>query len=310
MIDKPPNLAAGRASGFDAPQAPQGNPVYAALWMLGALASFTTMAVAGREISVELNTFQLMFYRSVIGLVVVLAIGAALPGGLRGLATARIGLHLTRNCVHFVGQFCWFFALTMISLAEVFAIEFTTPIWVALLAPLLLREQLTKGRILAVVFGFVGVLVVLRPGVNEFGPGHIAMLIGAVGFGLTMITTKQLSATEKPLTILFWMAVLQAPMGLIGTFGEVPLPSMGTALWLLLVGLCGLTAHYSIAQAFRWADASVVAPMDFMRLPVIAVVGMLLYSEALDPFVFIGGAVILAGNWLNIRHEKTRSTGA
>ena len=107
-----------------------------------------------------------------------------------------------------------FFALTLISLAEVFAIEFTTPIWVALLAALVLRERLTTGRVLAVVFGFVGVLVVLRPGANEFGPGHIAMLIGAVGFGLTMITTKQLSATEKPLTILFWMAVLQVPMGI------------------------------------------------------------------------------------------------
>ncbi|MEQ8442458.1 MAG: DMT family transporter [Alphaproteobacteria bacterium] len=310
MDDRTPKVAAGRAAGIEAPPKPQGNPVFAALWMLGALTSFATMAVAGREISAELDAFQLMFYRSIIGVVIVLAIGALIPGGLRGFGTNRIGLHLVRNSVHFLGQFCWFLAIALISLAEVFAIEFTTPIWVAVLAPLLLGERLTRGRVIAVALGFVGVLIILRPGSNDFGIGHIAMLIGAVGFGMTMIATKRLSATERPLTILFWMAVMQAPMGFLGAFGDVPWPSLQTGLWLVAVGVCGLTAHFSIAQAFRWADATVVAPMDFLRLPLIALVGMTFYAEPLDPFVFLGGAVVLAGNWLNIRFEKKKTQRA
>jgi drug/metabolite transporter (DMT)-like permease len=282
------------------------NPPVAAAWMLGALTSFALMAVAGREISKELDTFQLMFFRSVIGVLIVVAIAAALPGGLRRLKTERLGLHVLRNGFHFVGQFSWFFAITVISLAEVFALEFTTPIWVALLAPLILGERMTKIRAAAVVIGFAGVLIVLRPGATEVGIGHIAMLLGALCFASALLATKSLTATETPLAILFWMTLIQLPMGLIGSIGDFVIPGPVTGVWLVVVAVCGLTAHFCIAQAFRHADATTVVPMDFMRLPLIAVVGMLLYAEPLDPFVFLGGAVILAGNYINIRGERRR----
>ncbi|MDW3206569.1 MAG: DMT family transporter [Alphaproteobacteria bacterium] len=304
MTDREPPVVAGRNAGLEIAPARKANPVWAAVWMMGALTSFALMAVAGREISREMDTFQLMFYRSIIGIVIVVAIGAMLPGGLGRFRTGHFRMHLARNVAHFIGQFCWFLSITLISLAEVFAIEFTTPIWVALIAPLFLAESMNRYRAIAIAIGFVGVLVVLRPGVVEFGAGHIAMLIGSFAFSLSMITTKKLSATESPLSILFWMAVLQAPMGLIGSLSDFTLPGTESALWLIVVGVGGLTAHFCIAQAFRWADAMVVAPMDFLRLPLIAVVGMLLYSEALDPFVFLGGAVILVGNWINIRFAR------
>ncbi|MDF1750534.1 MAG: DMT family transporter [Alphaproteobacteria bacterium] len=306
MPNVEPPATAGRNIGFAPTSAQQGNVLFAAAWMMGALASFAAMAIAGREISRELDTVQLMFFRSVIGLVLVVAIGSFLPGGLGSFKTQRLKLHIVRNLFHFVGQFAWFYAITMISLAEVFALEFTSPIWVAILAPLALKENMTKGRAIAVILGFVGVMIVLRPGLAEFGIGHIAMLIGAMAFATSMLTTKKLSATESPLTILFWMAVIQAPMGLVGSLSHFVIPGLTTSLWLLVVGLCGFTAHYCITQSFRWADATVVAPMDFFRLPLIAVVGMLFYNEALDPFVFIGGAVILTGNYLNIRYERKR----
>lgn len=306
MSDREPPVVAGRNAGLEVAPAPNANPLWAALWMMGALASFAFMAIAGREISRELDTFQLMFYRSIIGIVIVMTIGALLPGGLARFKTGRFKLHLVRNCAHFVGQFCWFYSIALISLAEVFAIEFTTPIWIALVAPIFLSERMTRSRILAIVIGFVGVLVVLRPGLTEFSAGHVAMLIGSLGFSLSLITTKKLGATESPLCILFWMAVLQAPMGLIGSIGDFTLPGTETALWLVVVGIGGLTAHFCIAQAFRWADATIVAPMDFLRLPLIAVVGMLLYAEALDPYVFLGGAVTLLGNWINIRFARRR----
>ena len=301
-----PPVTAGRNIGLSPKSSEQGNVLYAAAWMMGALVSFAAMAIAGREISRELDTFQLMFFRSIIGLIIVVSIGSFLPGGLRSFKTDRQKLHTVRNLFHFVGQFCWFYAITLISLAEVFALEFTTPIWVAIVAPLVLKESMSKGRAFAVVIGFIGVLIVLRPGLTEFGVGHMAMLIGAVGFATSMLTTKKLSATESPLTILFWMAVIQAPMGLVGSLSHFVIPGLWTSLWLLVVGICGFTAHYCITQSFRWADATVVAPMDFFRLPLIAFVGMSFYSEALDPFVFIGGAVILTGNYLNIRYERKR----
>lgn len=304
MAEQEPQPAAGRTGGLELAAADRGNPIFAALWMLGALASFALMAVAGREISAELDTFELMFYRSLIGIAIVATIGAAMPGGLRRFRTSRAGLHGLRNLVHFIGQFCWFYSITLISLAEVFAIEFTVPIWVALLAPFFLSERMSWGRAAAVAIGFVGVLVVIRPGIASLEFGHLVMLMGAFAFSANMITTKKLSATEAPLTILFWMAVMQAPMGFIGALGDISWPTGYTWIWLGAVGTCGMTAHFCIAQAFRWADATVVAPMDFLRLPLIAFVGMTLYAEPLDLFVFLGGAIILAGNIVNIRAAR------
>lgn len=303
--DEPP--ITGQASDAAAPGHPQ-SPLIAAAWMVGALTSFALMAVSGREIAKELDTFQLMFFRSVIGVLIVVGIASMMPGGLRQFRTEKIGLHIIRNSFHFVGQFSWFFAITLISLAEVFALEFTTPIWLALLAPLVLGERMTKARAVAVAMGFAGVMIVLRPGATEIGLGHIAMLIGAVGFAVSLLSTKRLTGTETPLAILFWMTVIQAPMGLIGSVSDFVVPGMETAIWLLVVSVCGLGAHFCIAQAFRWADATTVVPMDFLRLPLIAVVGMLLYNETLDPFVFLGGAVILAGNYINIRAEQRRAS--
>lgn len=309
MPSSKPVASAGRTLGVEPTQPPQGgSPAVAALWMLGALSSFVLMAVSGREISKELDTFQLMFFRSVIGLAIVIGIGAVLSGGLKQFRTTRLRAHGVRNLFHFVGQFSWFFAISQITLAEVFAIEFTTPIWVAVLAPFLLAERMTWYRAVAVSMGFAGVLVVLRPGVGAFEAGHGAMLIGALGFAVAMLMTKRLSSTESPLSILFWMAVIQAPMGLIGSLSDFRLPGLETSAWLVLVTLFGLSAHYCLAQAIRRADASLVAPMDFFRLPLIAIVGMLLYAEPLDPFVFIGGAVILAGNWINIRFSSKAAT--
>ena len=306
MSDSENPLVAGRSIGAAPPPEPTGSLLFAALWMMGALSSFALMAVAGREVSHELDTFQLMFYRSLFGVIIIVAIGAVLPGGLSRFKTQRLGMHFSRNVLHFVGQFCWFYAIALITLAEVFALEFTTPIWVALLAPLFLSERMTVGRGVAVVLGFAGVMIVLRPGITTLEAGHIAMLSGAVGFAFSFMLTKKLSRTERPLTILFWMALMQAPMGLIGSLGDVVLPGPMLAVWLVLVTVCGLSAHFCTAQAFRWADATTVAPIDFFRLPLIAVVGMVLYAEPLDPFVFIGGAGILTGNWFNIWYEHRK----
>ncbi|MEE4361188.1 MAG: DMT family transporter [Pseudomonadales bacterium] len=272
------------------------------------LFALSAMAVSGREVSAELDTFELMLYRSLIGLPVVLGIAWAL-GGLRTLPTQRPGLHLLRNLLHFSAQNLWFHALAIIPLAQVFALEFTTPIWVILLAPLVLREPITRSGALAALLGFLGILVIVRPGVTALLPAHGAALLAAIGFAGNVLVTKQLSATQSTLCILFWMTLMQAVMALLCALpGGLVLPSMALAPWLLVLGLCGIAAHFCITQALRCAPATVVAPMDFLRLPLIAVVGMLLYGEPLEAAVFAGGALIVLGNLVNIRGQ--RSAGA
>jgi drug/metabolite transporter (DMT)-like permease len=286
---------------------PEGNAGRAALWMTGAIASFSLMAVAGREVSVDLDTFELMMYRSLIGAVIVTVFGAA-TGRLPQMRTGRLRLHVVRNVFHFTGQNLWFYGVAVIPLAQLFAFEFTTPLWVALLAPLVLGEALTRKRALALLLGFLGILIVARPGISPLGLGHLAAAAAAVGFAGNVLATKRLSRNETVWTILFWMTWMQVLFGLVcaGFDGDIALPQMASVKWVLIVGLCGLTAHLSITSALHCAPASVVAPMDFARLPIIAVVGMVLYSEALEVAVFVGAALILAGNLMNTRAGRRR----
>lgn len=279
------------------------NPVaVASLWMGGALLSFLLMAVGAREASAELGTFQILLFRSLIGLgVVLLILGRS---GLRKVATAHAGLHMVRNGSHFIGQFGWFYGIAFIPLAEVFAIEFTVPVWTALFATLLLGERLTRARVLAIALGLAGVLIILRPGVAIVHPAALAVLVGAVAYGVSHTLTKKLSAHDRPLTILFYMTLMQLPLALVPALFDWTTPSASTWPWLLAVGLTALTAHYCMTRAFLLADATVVVPMDFLRLPLVALLGYLWYGESIEWFVFAGAALILLGNLLNLRKER------
>ena len=277
----------------------------AALWMTGAIVSFSTMAVAGRAVSFELDTFEIMMYRSFIGVALVVLIGGAL-GRLGEITTRTLHIHGIRNLCHFTGQNLWFYAVTAIPLAQVFALEFTSPLWVTLLAPLILGERLTRTRAIAALMGFAGILIVARPGAAELSPGLIAAAASAIGFAGSILFTKMLTRTETITCILFWLTVMQAVFGIVaaGYDGDIALPSAATAPWLVLIGCAGLIAHLCLTNALSVAPATVVVPLDFVRLPVIALVGMALYGEALDIFVFLGAAVIFFANYLNIWTES------
>lgn len=276
----------------------------AALWMTGAIASFSSMAVAGRELGAVHDTFEIMMYRSVIGLGVVCAV-LTLRGGWSGISTRRLGMHGLRNTVHFAGQNLWFYAVTVTPLAQVFALEFTQPLWVILLSPLLLGERMTPVRVLSALIGFAGILIVARPGAGALTPGITAAALSAVFFALTTISTKALTRTASIGCIMFWLTLMQAGLGLgfAGWDGNIALPTAATAPFLLLVGLAGLLAHFCIAKALTLAPATVVVPLDFLRLPAIAVTAMLLYREPLDIWVLVGAAIIFGGNYLNILTE-------
>lgn len=283
------------------------NNLKAALWMLGAIASFSAMAVAGREVSQWLDTFEIMTYRSLVGIVVLWVI-LTLTGQWQQVTRRSLGTHVVRNAAHFTGQNLWFYAMTSIPLAQVFALEFTSPIWVVLLSPLILGEPLTRLRLMSVLAGFVGILIVARPSPDTISPGLIAAASSAVFFALSVMYTRLLTRTETVLCIMFWLTLMQAAFGIIFSAwdGDMVAPSAQTLPWLVLIGLAGLLAHYCLTSALAIAPATVVVPIDFVRLPTIAIVGMLLYGEALDAWVFVGATVIFAANYTNIWYANRR----
>lgn len=285
------------------PAGAQPRPLAAALWMVGSIAGFSALAVSGREIADALDTFEMMLYRSAIGFVVVVA-ALALSGRLGEVSARHIGLHAARNVIHFAGQNLWLYALALIPLAQLFALEFSSPLIVAILAPLLLAERLSLRRIAAVGLGFCGILIVARPiGTQSVPIGLVAALGCALAFALTAIATKRLTRVASVGCILFWLALMQTLLGLAfaGLDGRIALPRGEIVAWVVVMGLAGLLAHFSLTKALSLAPATIVTPMDFLRLPVIALVGALLYAEPLDPWVLLGGAVILTANWINLR---------
>ena len=275
--------------------------------MLGAIASFSAMAVAGRAVSHALDTFEIMTYRSLVGIVVLWVI-LTLNGQWRQVTRRSLGTHVIRNAAHFTGQNLWFYAVTAIPLAQVFALEFTSPIWVVLLSPLILGEPLTRLRLMSVLAGFMGILIVARPSPDTISPGLIAAASSAVFFALSVMYTRLLTRTETVLCIMFWLTLMQAVFGIIFSAwdGDMVAPSAQTLPWLVLIGFAGLLAHYCLTSALAIAPATVVVPIDFVRLPTIAIVGMLLYGEALDAWVFVGAAVIFAANYANIWYANRR----
>lgn len=285
--------------------APASSLLTAALWMVGAHISFASMAVAGRVIQTELNTFELMTYRSIAGLVIISVVIAFSKGGFAQVKTNKPGLHALRNLFHFTGQNLWFFGITVIPLAQLVALEFSSPIWVAVLAPLLLGEIMTRTKFIGALIGFLGVLIVARPGIAPLEAGHFAGMGAAIGFAMSLLFTRKLRRTDTTLCVLFWMTASQTVMGLLVAvpFG-LTMFSLPMLPWIIVVGVAGISAHFCLTSALGHAPASIVSPMEFARLPLIAVVGMVVYGEPLEIFVFLGGAVILAGNLYNIRGER------
>jgi drug/metabolite transporter (DMT)-like permease len=279
------------------------------LWMIGALLSFSIMAVSIRELSrAGLSIFEILAIRSGVALLVLLSLLAVRPEMRLHAVPRRMGLHLFRNTIHYASQFSWALSLTMLPLATVFSLEFTMPAWTAVLAVWFLHERMNASRLGVVVLGLIGVLVILRPGIAGFNPAAILVLLAAFGYAITMITTKKLTITETTFAIIFWMAVIQFPLSLIGSdpaaFLNIDtrhiLPAIG-------VGTAGLTSHYCLSNAFRSGDATLVVPLDFMRIPLIAVVGWAFYGERLDLFVLLGALIIVSGVLWNLRSEVART---
>jgi drug/metabolite transporter (DMT)-like permease len=276
--------------------------------MCGTLLSFSIMALSIRALSRTLNTFEILSVRSAFGVLVFVGLAALRPRLRRQIRLKEYRLHAARNGVSFLAQVGWVYSLAVLPLATVTALEFTAPAWAAVLAVLFLREQITTARIVTVVMGVIGVLIIVRPGAVPLHPGALVMIGVAVGFAVGYIFTKKLTATETTFAILFWMNIIQFPLGLLGVDPTFPSRIEVWQIWPLLgVSITGITAHLCLTNAFRAGDAQVVVPLDFFRLPLIAFLGWMFYSEPLDFLLFVGAAFIIVGILVNLRAEARRS---
>ena len=276
--------------------------------MLGASGFAILIGVSGRELSSEMSLFQVMFCRNLVCLIA--TIFAMYFIGWNTIRTRFIGRHLVRNIIHFLATYLWFFGIVSIPMAEVFALEFTTPLWTAILAAVFLGERFGVRRVVGILLGFVGVLVILRPGLAMIHSAAFAVIGSAMMLAAMYVLTKSVIAYDSPWTILFWMNLVQLPISLTFAIPDWTWPSTPLIPWVVLVGVAGFGIHYSISKALVYADASLVVPFDFLRLPLIAIVAWLLYHEALDPFVYFGAMIIVAGNIVNVRDNRERTKKA
>jgi drug/metabolite transporter (DMT)-like permease len=267
--------------------------------MTGWLTLMLIIAVAGREATRELSVFQIMLLRSTLGLLMLWPLVHA-AGGLAAVRTERMPQHVLRNAVHYVAQYGWFVALTLIPLAQVVSIEFTMPIWSAVLAVAFLGERMSGRKWFAVLLGLVGVAVIVRPRAGELDAGQLIALASAVGFAVSVVLVKSLTRTDAAVAISFWMLVVQSVIGFVPALLVWQWPSAVAWGWVVVVAFCGTYSHYCFARAMQHADATVVVPMDFLRVPLTALVGWLVYSERLDVFTTLGVGLILVGNVLNL----------
>jgi drug/metabolite transporter (DMT)-like permease len=275
----------------------------AAAWMMASIALLLLMAISGRIITREIDVFQVMEMRSVIAFFMLLPL-VLREGGFRAMRTTHLVSHIGRNVAHYTGQFAWLMALTMIPLAQVIAIEFTAPIWAALMAAAFLGERLTWRKCVAIGFGLVGVLLILKPGVQPLNPGHVIVLGAAFVFAISFIMTKLLTRTDSPTTIIFWMLVIQSIIGLVPALRVWIWPSASVWPWIFVIAFTGTFAHFCMAKALQHADATVAMPMDYLRVPLSAVIGYLLYAEGVDGLMAVGATLILAGNLFNLRRPN------
>lgn len=285
------------------------NALGASAWMFGTALSFVLMMVAVRELASTMSAFQILSFRSQIGIPIMCVVAAYL--GFHRVRTPRMGMQIGRNVVHFGGQFCWVIGISLLPLAHVTALEFTMPMWTALIAILFLGERARSHRILALAIGIAGTLVILRPGLEIVTEGALVILFGAILYATSNAMVKALTAHDAPWVIVFWTQFIQLPLALIPAlfWFDWVTPVWQDAPWLLAMGLTGMSAHFCMARAFQLADATVCMPIDFIRLPLTALVGWLFYTETVSIWVVVGAVMIFAGNYYSVWRE-TRSEAA
>ncbi len=278
--------------------------IRAVLWMWLGIAAFLGLMIGIRQLATSMSIFEMLTLRSVVALVILFLFTRFFQHPI--LKTGKIKLHLTRNIFHFIGQYCWALGVILLPLAEVIAIEFTTPIWVVTLAVIFLGEKLTLPRAVSLIAGFIGVCIIVRPGFQEVQWGTGFVFIATIGFAITTLVSKKLTESESVWTILFYMALIQLIIGIIPTLMNWTQPTGLDYFWIFVIGVCGMVAHLGLTKALSYADTATVLPLDFIRLPATLLIGSIFYAEGVDTLVIVGATIIFCANYFHIKQESLR----
>ena len=273
-----------------------------ALWMSGAAAALTAMAACIRFLPAY-SILLLIFLRNIINLG--LMAPSVLKQGRSIYKTERWGLHAVRNAFLYAGNVAWFYGVTLITLADVAALQFTSPLFTALIAGVILREHIGGHRMIAIIFGFVGALIIIRPGMVPIETGTLLILLAALLYSGAHVVTKQLSETESGNTVVFYMSVSILIYSAIPAIFVWETPAYADIPAIIGLGITGYATHYCITRSLAAGDASFVIAFDFMRLPLSAILGWFLFSEAIDIWTCLGALTIfIAGYYSTIREAK------
>lgn len=279
----------------------QPSVVRGSLWAVIAAAFFTGMPISVRYLSATMTSFEIVFFRSLLGMMI-MAPFLAMRGWV-GLRTGAPWLHVQRSTINFIGMIMWFYALGIMPLADATAIHFTMPLFIVLLATIFLGEKIGPRRLIAIGTGFLGVLVILRPGSVEFGLPAAGVLASAALYGGSVIYVKVITRTDPVSTITFYTHLIMMLLALIPTILYWQPPGWGDVPALALLAGCGTIAPYCFSRALNAMDAGLVAPFDFLRLPFTALAGLLIFAETTSYWTWAGAAVIFGSTTFITRRE-------
>ncbi len=282
----------------------QPGAVRGTLWMVLAAALFTGMPIAVRMLSGHMGPAEIIFFRSVLGMAFMAPY--FLWTRTRPLRTKVLKLHIQRSTINFVGMVLWFYALALMPLGQAVALHFTMPLFIVLMAALFLGERVGVARWAATALGFAGVVIILRPGVVEIGAPALAVLGSAVFYGAAVTTIKVLTRTESAAVITFYSHLIMMVIAIVPTIVWWGGPRLEDTPVLLLLAVCGTIAPFAVTRALRVLDASLVAPLDFLRLPFTVAAGFFLFAEIPDRWTVIGALVIIGATTGLARREAAK----
>ena len=286
-------------------------PLAGIFWMLITSFCFVAVQAVVKHGAQDLPAAESAFLRYALG--AVFLIPMIRPMRQANLTARQYRLFALRGATHTIGVILWFFAMTRITIAEVTAMNYMTPIYVTLGAALFLGEGIALRRIIAIALAFIGALIILRPGIREVGEGHLSMVGAAIMFAVSYLTAKRM-ADEVPAVVVVGMLSITVLIGLF-PFAMVVwrTPTMEEIGWMFLVAVFATAGHYSMTRAFAAAPVAVTQPVVFLQLVWSVVLGVLLFSEPADIWVIAGGTLILASaTFIAIREammKKSKSTG-
>ncbi|HYH17273.1 MAG TPA: DMT family transporter [Azospirillum sp.] len=287
---------------------PLSAPVEAAVWMLLAAMAFGTANTLIRHAALSLHPFQVVFFRNLFSLLFMLGWISARTG-FGALRTGRLRLYVVRAATGLCAMLTWFWGVANMPLADATALSFTTPLFTTIGAALLLGEVVRLRRWLAVVVGFAGVLIILRPSADSLSVAALAVLASCIFAALSALQVRTLARSETSTAMVTYMVLLLTPMSLVPALFVWRWPDPATLVWLAVLGGILTGAHVAMTRAFQLAEASAVMPYDYAKLPFTALLAYLLYGEVMDAWGWVGAGVIATSTLYIAHREATAGRG-